>query len=360
MRLTLIEASRAVAALAVVLMHATHLMRVDQFSGHVGLQGIFDWGYVGVDFFFVLSGFIITFVHHKELGGGSTYLRSYAWKRFVRVFPIYWFVLLLSIVLSVATRLVTNRQPLLEFSADNIPGTLLLLIGGGEPAYVGVAWSLQFEVMFYATFCLVLLHRGAGLLAYSIWGALVLLLAAGALPAFFKPAALTVLSPHCAQFLLGIVTALVTLKWQARLGKASLVIAVALFALATVAERWDEGNAHSAMGRLLLGLASAVLLFVMVNLERGGVLQAPRLLAQLGSVSYSLYLAHCMFINIALTLLVKLGVYRALPEIVIFGFAVAVAVLGSWWIGHKVELPMVNWLRHRVAHRAGRDALATP
>ncbi|HEY9106986.1 MAG TPA: acyltransferase [Roseateles sp.] len=360
MRLTLIEASRAVAALAVVLMHTTHLMRVDQFSGHVGLQGMFDWGYVGVDFFFVLSGFIITFVHHRELGAGTTYLRSYAWKRFVRVFPIYWCVLLLSIVLSVATRLAAHRQPLLEFSAADIPGTLFLLIGGGEPLYVGVAWSLQFEVMFYASFCLLLLHRGAGMLAYAAWGALVLLMAADALPAGLKPLTFNVLSPHCAQFLLGVVTALAALKWQARLGRPALLGAIALFALATVYERWDDSTIHSAMGRLLLGLASAMLLFVMVNLERGGVLRAPRLLAQLGAVSYSLYLAHCVFINIALTLLAKLGVYRALPEVVIFVFAFGVAVAGGWWLGHKVELPLVGWLRRRVAGRSRQEALATP
>jgi peptidoglycan/LPS O-acetylase OafA/YrhL len=359
MRLTLIEASRAVAALAVVLMHATHLMRVDQFSGHIGLQGIFDWGYVGVDFFFVLSGFIITFVHHKELGGGAGYLRSYAWKRFVRVFPIYWFVLLLTIALSVATRFAAHRQPLLEFGAADIPGTLLLLIGNGEPLYVGVAWSLQFEVMFYATFCLLLLHRSAGLLAYGLWGALVLVTATGILPASVKPLTFNVLSPHCAQFLLGVVTAFATLKWQARLGKSALAIAVALFAVATVIERWD-GTGHGAMGRLLLGLASSVLLFVMVNLEREGKLKAPRLLSRLGSVSYSLYLAHCTLINIALTLLAKLGLYRALPEVVIFAFAVTVAVLGGWVIGHKVELPLVNWLRHRVAGSPRQEALATP
>lgn len=356
MRLTLIEASRAVAALAVVLMHATHLMRVEQFSGHVALQGIFDWGYVGVDFFFVLSGFIITFVHHREFGSGTTHLRSYLWKRFVRVFPIYWCVLLLSIALSVLTRLIAHRQQLLEMDAGDIPGTLLLLIGQGEPAYVGVAWSLQYEVMFYATFCLVLLHRRAGMLAYAAWGCLILLGATLGLPSLFKP----LLSAHCAQFLLGVATALAALRWQVRLGKSALVGAALLFVAATAAERLGYAAEHGALGRLLLGLASSALLFVMVNLERGGVMQAPRVLARLGSVSYSLYLAHCLLINVALTMLAKLGVYRALPEFVVFTLVVVVAVVGGWWIGHRVELPLVRWLRHRADAPVKRDALATP
>jgi peptidoglycan/LPS O-acetylase OafA/YrhL len=53
-----IEAARAFAAISVVLMHCANAMNVDHFSGHVGINSIFDFGYVGVDFFFVLSGFI--------------------------------------------------------------------------------------------------------------------------------------------------------------------------------------------------------------------------------------------------------------------------------------------------------------
>lgn len=359
MRLTLIEASRAIAALAVVLMHATHLMRVDHFSGHVGLQGVFDWGYVGVDFFFVLSGFIITFVHHKELGSGTAHLRSYLWKRFVRVFPIYWFVLLLSIALSAATRLLAGRQPLVELAADQLPGTLLLLIGHGEPAYVGVAWSLQYEVMFYATFCLLLLHRVVGFTAYVMWGVAVLVAAAQWLPASFTPWVHSTLSAHCAQFLFGIVTAFAALRWQLRPRRWLLGAAVLAFAAAAALEQLGFVVAHGAAGRVLLGLASAALLFVMVNLERSGGMKAPPLLARLGAVSYSLYLAHCLLINIALMLLAKAGIYRSLPEAVVFAFAVTVAVVGSWWIGHKVELPMVGWLRQRASGRAQRRAVVT-
>jgi peptidoglycan/LPS O-acetylase OafA/YrhL len=50
-----IEATRALAALIVVLLHAANAMRVEHFSGHYGMGNVFDFGYVGVDFFFVLS-----------------------------------------------------------------------------------------------------------------------------------------------------------------------------------------------------------------------------------------------------------------------------------------------------------------
>ena len=87
-----LEAARALAAIVVVLLHAANLMNVPHFSGKVGMDGIFDFGYVGVDFFFVLSGFIITYVHFGDIGKPLTIAR-YLWRRFSRIYPIYWFVL---------------------------------------------------------------------------------------------------------------------------------------------------------------------------------------------------------------------------------------------------------------------------
>jgi len=65
-KLTGIEASRGVAATAVVLYHsARHL---DHVYGVPGLMRVFQFGHAGVDLFFVISGFIILFVHYGDLG----------------------------------------------------------------------------------------------------------------------------------------------------------------------------------------------------------------------------------------------------------------------------------------------------
>ena len=86
-RLDSLQVFRGVAALLVVLHHA------GTFSvGHFGapfLGNALDWGASGVDFFFVLSGFIIYFIHRPDLGRPER-LRGFALKRLVRVYPIYW------------------------------------------------------------------------------------------------------------------------------------------------------------------------------------------------------------------------------------------------------------------------------
>ncbi|NBQ54213.1 MAG: acyltransferase, partial [Proteobacteria bacterium] len=50
----------------------------------------------GVDFFFVLSGFIILHAHMDDIGRPAR-LGRYLWRRAVRVYPIYWICLTLSV-----------------------------------------------------------------------------------------------------------------------------------------------------------------------------------------------------------------------------------------------------------------------
>ncbi|MDH0866937.1 acyltransferase [Mitsuaria sp. GD03876] len=355
-KLASIEAARALAALAVVLMHATHLMRVPQFSGHVALGGVFDFGYVGVDFFFVLSGFIITYVHHAELGRGAARCPGYLWKRFVRVFPIYWMVLAMTAAPSIASRWLAGRTPVSTLGADDIPGTLLLWIGGQAPEYVGVAWSLQYEVLFYLSFCVLLLHLRAGLALYGAWAVLVVAQAFGTLPG---PLPLKLGDPHCLQFLIGVATGLVARRGLLPLVQRQGWLVAAAFVAAVILERSGPFGAHGFGGRVALGLASSAVLLTLVAMEQRRAARTPAWLSRLGAVSYSLYLGHCLLINVVLGLLAKAGLYRALPEVVVFAIAVAAAVLGGWLIGRCIELPVVAWLRRRTAPRRVTAPAAT-
>ena len=45
--------------------------------------------WMGVNFFFVPSGFIIFFAHAKDVGRPAR-IGTYLWRRFARVYPTYW------------------------------------------------------------------------------------------------------------------------------------------------------------------------------------------------------------------------------------------------------------------------------
>ncbi len=272
-----IEAARAVAALSVVLMHAANLMSVEQLSGHVGMGQVFDFGYVGVDFFFVLSGFIITYIHYGEIGRPSM-MGRYLWRRFSRIFPIYWFILLLVIMVTTLARLAVGKPLGIEIGMGDIAGTVFLLIGEGEPKYVGVAWSLQYEVMFYVAFCVLLIHARVGAMLFLAWGGYILLHAVGwvrpELPFRFA-------SPHCFQFLAGVCVGAIARQHSLKTRPAMLWVAFLAFAAATLFEVYGPYERHSAPGRIALGLASALILATLIGLERQHLLKTPVWLALL-------------------------------------------------------------------------------
>ena len=84
-KLEIIQASRGIAALLVVLFHVTELSQ--QKLNQNFLSGLFAFGGSGVDFFFVLSGFIILFAHRADIGQKKK-LKNFVIKRAIRVYPL--------------------------------------------------------------------------------------------------------------------------------------------------------------------------------------------------------------------------------------------------------------------------------
>jgi exopolysaccharide production protein ExoZ len=84
-----LQACRAAAAILVVFYHTSHgIFRLEKYFGHKPFGPVFDFGFAGVDFFFVLSGFIMIHVHAGDIGQPRM-LAAYLWKRFSRIYPAY-------------------------------------------------------------------------------------------------------------------------------------------------------------------------------------------------------------------------------------------------------------------------------
>ena len=154
---------RFIAATLVIITH------VELFKAKWGLHNLYnykliaDFGTIGVDFFFVLSGFLITFLLFKEkeqfgkISIGSFYLR-----RLLRIWPLYYFVLFLVFFL----------LPMIEY--PEIPGLTIeddfysrltlfsLFLPNISKAfydfvpYGGVMWSVGVEEQFYLIWPLIL------------------------------------------------------------------------------------------------------------------------------------------------------------------------------------------------------------
>src|SRR5882762_1925446 len=146
-----IQACRGLAALQVVLFHLGGILAAPKYFGLPGFGRAFIFGDSGVEFFFVLSGFIITWVHRRDFGKPAA-LPAYISKRLIRIYPTYW-----TIFLSVF--LLAWTSPALRSGLPATPGLLLrsLLLVPQDPTVAGgtgapvliVAWTLQYEMIFY-------------------------------------------------------------------------------------------------------------------------------------------------------------------------------------------------------------------
>ena len=144
-----IQGGRGIAASLIVLLHLS--MFSQNTFGRPLLGNALSWCYAGVDFFFVLSGFLIATIHWDDLGQPSR-LGAYVYKRVARIYPFYWVALTAFLLLR------TFAPTLAAFSPTDVVENYLLWPIPSQ--YVmSVAWSLSYEVLFYAAFAVGILSR---------------------------------------------------------------------------------------------------------------------------------------------------------------------------------------------------------
>jgi len=113
-------------------------------------SGIADTGWMGVDLFFVLSGFLITGILYDTAHKPNRVKNFYA-RRSLRIFPLYYGVLLLFLLLTPTLQLHWKPGHLLYFFylSNMMPLFTPGLASPGPKMMVGHFWSLAVEEQFY-------------------------------------------------------------------------------------------------------------------------------------------------------------------------------------------------------------------
>jgi peptidoglycan/LPS O-acetylase OafA/YrhL len=382
-RLAWLDALRAVAALLVVYAHLSHyLLR--------SVRGVSaEWlhaGPAGVMLFFLVSGYIIpaSLERHGDL-------RRFWVGRFRRLFPLYTVVALLVVALGVAG--VVPLDPVLAahpLTAAVAHATMLPFLLGG-PLVTPVFWTLTFEMVFYllvSGLFAVRLHRGSasGIAAVSL--AVLAVVTAPLTPHLF-PVGPWVVAPL---LIAGLALSISGRRWAApALGVLALflvvanqdpahvwdgVLILAVMFTGTTIYRADSGQVGW-WQPVLTGFIVSVALMInwireLASLDAvnaryvtrslitlvvfGGAFilamalrrwEAPRWLAWLGMISYSLYLVHYTLILVLAPQLAWLGVH-------LHGVAELPAVTG-----YLALLIGLSWLTYRYVERPFSTRITT-
>ena len=359
-----LQACRAVAACLVVLFHLGGTFAQDRYFGFKAIDGPFAWGDSGVEFFFVLSGFLITFVHRGDFGRPQA-LGGYLVKRLLRIYPTYWLV---CAAVCAAAWFAPGLRGALPDSLGVFVKALALLpqdpsvVGGTGAPILFVAWSLQYEVLFYALIAIVILSRSAGLVAAAALVALNLSCHVGAScgwPLSFFSDNLILM------FGMGVACAYLV-RSPLRLphpGATALVAAIAFVVFGLV----EVSHGRELFGvdrRLVYGTLAALMLLGLTQAEDAGRLAwlGQRWIRHLGDASYALYLLHIPVISVACKLILKLGVSNHLALTVLYALVFLTCVGVSVLFHAGVERPLLAWLRQRLERRvdARSGVAATP
>ncbi len=350
-----IQVCRGIAALLVVLFHLSGAVAAQKYFREPSFNHIFSSsGSVGVCFFFVLSGFIITSVHWSDVGNPESF-PAYLYKRFTRIYPIYWltfFVVLLSAfaVPGAADGVPKDIVTLLEFAAL-VPQDPDVVGGTGAPVII-VAWSLQYEVLFYTFFGLLILRRTLALaFAAIILGSIVASdVLEWRLPLhFLKPV-------YFSLFGAGLVSGLaIRAKLWPNYGWIVTFFGAAGLVSAAVIAGQTETKPE-----LIYGLAASLLIFGLASTESTRRFKVWKGWLLLGDSSYVLYLIHYPIISLACKIAIAAGLAGFKGAAITWSLTLAICIVVAALIHVIIEMPMMNFARALVGRTAHTRKSAFP
>lgn len=351
---------RGIAALWVVVFHYHGLLDSWALGSLVPLDStmLIKHGYLPVDFFFILSGFIITHVYGDKLrAGGWGMLRGYLWARFTRLYPLHVFCMLLLLAFSLFLRNFDPAYYAKEWEQYFPFGGFFTYLFFGvslnlfkQMSWNFPAWSIAAEWWAYvvAIFLMPRLHAGFGrktLLAWvaALGGLTVLALRNGNLSYSLNYGAV-----RCVlEFSIGIgVYQLYRRLAESKSALGGDGVFAGVVAAIMVMMHFDV------LDVLVLPLFGLLILCAALNSGPPRRILGSPPLRFLGEISYSVYLLHMFWIFVWwvwIDLYWKPAHPALLPgygELLLWLALIFVAVIGSATLTyHFVEMPARNFLR---------------
>ncbi|WP_110685811.1 acyltransferase family protein [Salinicola aestuarinus] len=337
-----VQALRALAAWVVVFHHFMQVFFSFEASNWV--EALFSTrGQVGVDIFFVISGFVITVSTQGKRLSSPRFLIH----RFIRVAPAYW---LYTAITALVIVFASDVMPEYAFSVTGLLKSLLFIpaenpAGYGYYPILPVGWTLNFEMLFYLVFALSLtLGR-----RYRLWAVVLSIIAINTLFAHQPFLSSFYTDPIIFEFLLGVGLGVIHARRGLPEGRFWPPLAIAA-SLGTILLFNDPPGALRFVG---WGLPSALLVIAVIGLESriGG----HRFFKAVGDWSYSTYLIHILVLwpgHYLLTQRFGLNPYPALA------LCVPLIALLSWLSYELVEKRLSRGLKRWLPERQPRPALA--
>ena len=333
-RLSELDALRGIAALVVVLFHFTYGYD-NGFASIAPGKFYFRYGYLGVNLFFMISGFVIFMTLEKTKDS-----KSFAVSRFSRLYPAYWTAIILTVLL---TALLAAPMQKNMYSVKQVLVNFTMLQYWFKIKDVdGAYWTLIVELTFYFWMWFIYKIKKLG---YIEWCCLAWIILSVAMTAFNIPfknyLSVIFITRYAPLFMAGI------LFYRIKKNGATVWLHVLIFAsllaacyqLLPAKTATDTQPAFDSIPFIALVIFYST--FYLFAYNRLSFLSVKPLLF-LGGISYSLYLVHE---NIGYGIIYWLK--KVLDQQLFYiPITLAVVILLAWLINTYIEKPAMNLIRN--------------
>lgn len=245
-----------------------------------------EFGYVGVDVFFVISGFVMAYLINE----GADYernFRSFVGRRLIRIFSWYWPWLLVSMV----CLYFFEKDRYLEISGIRSLFLASIII---KDLALPVSWSLSHEIWFYmATSFLLLVNKRLVpkivicTLVFQVAASFCFVYREGSISSFL-------LSPYNIEYIMGFLLYLFKDKICEYFDSLILIVLSGFFIYLGVV----NGVTSTTLRVPTFGIGALFLVCLAVLAEENGSFRAKNVFVSMGNASFTIYLAHLAFISL--------------------------------------------------------------
>jgi exopolysaccharide production protein ExoZ len=357
-KLEWVQALRGVAAFMVVMVHSRSVL-MGTAAGKVINHALLPMG-MGVDLFFIISGFLMVFTT-QNFDGTKAYAWRFAVKRAARIWPLFAVVTPVALVVEHGAHGFLDPSILFPY----LEGLIFIPHNPAASGIyfqmaVGVAWTLCFECYFYLLFAACMLFGRWRYVAMAAWFALTLLaiplmrgsyslnVAAQPLVMWCRYANLAI-NPIVWDFIIGMIAGWLYVSDFKIKHARTTYVAVAVSSMLLLMG-WNRMGMVNFFGPHGWGVPMAILFFAAAMLAKTSALKVPTWSVWLGNISYSLYLVHVYVFEIAQRVVAAIPIDHFASNAILFVIRPAVAVICAWVTFRYVEAPISTWVRKGLLH----------
>ncbi len=346
-----IQALRGVAAMLVVLYHLVDAERIYG-RGPMLLGGVARFGFVGVDVFFVISGFVMMTIASDRFGRSGE-AGDFLIRRAVRILPLYWLYTTAVVVLLLIPHAVDA-----SYHAKSVWASYLLWPQQAQPL-LQVGWTLIYEAFFYLVVAgaIALVSAGSRVAFLACWATVLLCLQA---TEAYTPWFAVIRDPMGFEFIAGAFVSIFYSRLPVRAGSAALALGLLGAAVAVwCMNRVGLVDQDHLRRTLVFGSCAVLIVAGLTRRESAGMMGAHRWWHAIGDASYSIYLSHLFVVTLMARFWGRSGLNGSVMEHVGFILVVMAASVCVGLVSYRlIERPMVTWLGQRLGRRKARPMLA--